>query len=70
MARFISEGILRGSLGRDFNLSGSSTIEFDLAWSDLFELLVSIYSDAVDRLDYGNSYVLDFTRDQVNLRHV
>ena len=58
-----------GSLGRDFNLSGSSTVEFDLAWSDLFQLLVSIYSDAPDRLDYGSSYVLDFTRDQVNLRH-
>ena len=63
-----------GSLGRDFNLSESSTIEFDLAWSDAFELLVSIYSDAVDQLEYGNSYMLEFRRDSVNnqvsLRHI
>jgi hypothetical protein len=57
-----------GSLGRDFKLSGSSTIEFDLAWNDIFELLVNIYSDAVDHMDMGNSYVLEFTRDQVNVR--
>lgn len=59
-----------GTLGRDFDLSGSSAIEFDLAWSDVFELLVNIYTDAVDHLDYGNSYMLEFTRDEVNLRHV
>ncbi len=59
-----------GSLGRNFNLSGSSTVEFDLAWGGLFELLVNIYSDAVDRLEYGNSYVLEFRRDEVNLRHI
>jgi hypothetical protein len=64
---FISEG--GGTLGRDFKLSGSSTIEFDLAWSDAFGLLVSIYSDAVN-LDSANSYVIEFTRDQVNLRRV
>jgi hypothetical protein len=58
-----------GTLGRDFKLSGSSTIEFDLAWSDQFDLLVNIYSDAVDRFDYGNSYVLEFMRDRVNLHH-
>jgi hypothetical protein len=58
-----------GTLGRDFKLSGSSTVEFDLAWSDVFELLVNIYSDAVDHFEYGNSYTLDFTRDQVSLRH-
>lgn len=63
-----------GSLGRDFGLTGSSTIEFDLAWNDAFELLVNIYSDAVDHLEYGNSYMLEFRHDQsgnqVNLRHV
>jgi hypothetical protein len=59
-----------GTLGRDFNLSGSSTIEFDLAWDNPSGLLVNIYSDAVDHLDYGDSYVLEFTPDQVNLRRV
>jgi hypothetical protein len=63
-----------GSLGRDFNLTNSSTIEFDLAASDAFEMLVSIYSDAVDHLDFGNSYMVEFRRDQtddqVSLRHI
>ncbi len=62
---------LPGSLGRNFNLTASSTVEFDLAWSDSFELLVVIYGDAVDHLDFRNSsYLLEFTRDQVNLRHI
>jgi hypothetical protein len=63
-----------GSLGRDFRLSGSSTIEFDLAWNDAFGLLVNFYGDAVDHLEYGNSYMIEFMHDQVNnqvsLRHV
>jgi len=58
-----------GFLGRDFGLSGSSTIEFDLAWNEVFELLATIYSDAVDHLDAGNAYVLEFTRDHVSFRH-
>ncbi len=58
-----------GTLGRDFKLTGSSTIEFDLAWADYLELLVNIYTDFLDRMDY-NSYMLQFTRDDVNLRHV
>jgi hypothetical protein len=59
-----------GSLGRDFNLSGSSTIEFDLGWNGLFGLMVNIYSDAADHFDYGNAYSLEFTREQVSLRHL
>ncbi|MGD0813694.1 MAG: hypothetical protein ABSA83_08835 [Verrucomicrobiota bacterium] len=58
-----------GLLGRDFGLSGSSTIEFDLAWNEVFELLVTIYSEAVDHMDAGNAYVLEFTRDHVSFRH-
>jgi len=57
-----------GSLGRDFKLSGSSTIEFDLAWSDVFGLQVFIYTDDVEHMDFRNSYELDFTRDQVSFR--
>jgi hypothetical protein len=56
-----------GTLGREFFLSGSSTIEFDLSWVNIFQLLVNIYTD-VDHLDYGASYVLDFTSKEVNLR--
>jgi hypothetical protein len=62
-------------LGRDFKLSGSSTIEFDLGWDGWFEFLVCIYSDAVNHFeDYGNTYLLEFARNQVtnqvNLRHI
>lgn len=56
-----------GSLGREFKLSGSATIEFDLAWSDLFDLQVNLY---YDNQNYGNSYLLDLTRDQASLRAV
>jgi len=60
-----------GTLGRDFNLSGSSTIEFDLGWSGLFDFVMRIYSDAVNHLeDYGNEYMLQFTHDEVTLRHI
>jgi hypothetical protein len=58
-----------GTLGREFKLSGSSTIEFDLGWNDSFQLLVSIYAD-MDHLDSGSSYILDFTPKEVNLRLV
>lgn len=59
-----------GTLGRDFKLTGSSTIEFDLSWNEGFQVLVSIYSDTVDHLDMGNCYVLEFTREEVNLRRL
>lgn len=59
-----------GTLGRDFKLTGSSTIEFDMAWSDLLELQVFIYSDAVDHLNAGDSYVLQFRRDQVSFSRI
>ena len=41
-----------------------------MSWNDIFQLLINIYSDAVDHLDVGNSYMLELTRDQVNMRHV
>jgi hypothetical protein len=63
---FISE--LPGSLGRDFNLSGSSTIEFDLAWRESFALLVDFYCHAVDQLDPDDSCLLDLTRKEISLR--
>jgi hypothetical protein len=57
-------------LERDFKLTGSSTVEFDLAWNDVFQLEVNIYGDAADHMDMGNSYMLEFTRGEVNLRFV
>lgn len=69
---FVSES--PGSLGRDFNLSDSSTIAFDLAWSDVFELFASIYSDASAHLDFPTSYLIELRHDQygstANLRYI
>jgi hypothetical protein len=60
-----------GALGRDFKLSGSSTIEFDAAWSGMFELVVCIYSDSVEHFEEGgNAYMLEFARGEVNLRYI
>jgi hypothetical protein len=38
-------------LGRDFNLTGSSTIEFDLACDGNFSLTLSLYSASLDRVE-------------------
>jgi hypothetical protein len=60
---------MAGSLSRDFKLTGSSTVEFDLAWTENFELSVDLYSDSPDRPDY-NSYLLQIRPDEVSLRHI
>ncbi len=66
---FVTQG--PGMLGRDFKLSGSSTIEFDLSWIGYFDLVADIYSDMLDHFDYdNNSYMLDFSHDQVLLQRV
>ncbi len=38
-------------LGRDFNLTGSSTLEFDLACEGGFSLTLGLYSATLDRVD-------------------
>jgi hypothetical protein len=66
---FLTQG--PGMLGRDFKLSGSSTIEFDLSWVGYFDLVADLYSDMLDHFDYDNSsYMLDFSHDQVILQRV
>jgi hypothetical protein len=42
-----------GTLGRDFKMAGSSSIEFDLGWAGQFSLLVVLYTDVVDHFDYS-----------------
>ncbi len=60
-----------GALGRDVQLSGSSSIEFDLAWTTAFELLVNIYSESYEHLDYGShSYFIELTPEQIGLQRV
>ena len=60
-----------GTLGRDLDLTNSTTVEFDLAWSGLFSLNVGIYCDVMDRLEInGGSCVVDFAPGKINLRQV
>lgn len=53
---FIANG--PGILGRDFGLTGSSIVSFDLAWNGQFSLILSLYTPVFDRFDYGSgSYI-------------
>ena len=66
---FISEGV--GVLGRNFDLRGSSRIEFDLQWNGTFSLIVPVYTTALDRFDYrSNSYMFYISRGYVSLQRV
>jgi hypothetical protein len=53
---FVSTGA--GALGRDFHLSGSSTLEFDLASAGSCSLLLDLYSPMLDRIDFSSSSFL------------
>jgi hypothetical protein len=58
-----------GTLGRDFKMTGSSTVEFDLVWNDVFEFVVDVYTDALDHPDYNtSSYLVELTANEVRLR--
>ena len=60
-----------GFLGRDFSLTNSSSIEFDLVWGGQFQMLLSIYTDAIDHLDYGvSSYMLTLSPENVGLQRI
>lgn len=45
-------------LGRDFGLSDSSSLEFDLAWNGAFSLSITLYAETIDRFDYSSSAYL------------
>jgi hypothetical protein len=45
-------------LGRDFGLSNSSTLEFDLSWTGPFSLSITLYAQVIDRFDYSSSAYL------------
>ena len=60
-----------GALGRDMQLNGSSSIEFDLAWTGTFDLLINLYSASRERLDYNShSYILQLNPEQAGLQRV
>jgi hypothetical protein len=56
---FVSTGF--GTLGRDFHLSRSATIDFDATSTGQFNLMMEIYASSLDRIDFGNgAFMLDF----------
>lgn len=46
------------SLGRDFKLPPTARIQFDLAWRGQFSLVMSLYTDNINNLDYRSSFYL------------
>jgi hypothetical protein len=62
-----------GIIGRDFKLTDSSSIEFDLGWTGQFNMLMAIYAGITDRLDYiynQSSYLFFFSPGFVTLQRV
>src|SRR4051812_5957209 len=58
-------------LGRDFGLTNSSSLEFDLAWSGTFSLTVTVYAQTIERFDYSTSaYVFYFTPGGVSIQRI
>jgi hypothetical protein len=58
-------------LGRDFGLSGSATLEFDLQWNGAFSLSIILYSASVDRFDYSsNAYVVYLGTGSISIQRV
>ena len=54
--KFIANGA--DLLGRDFGLTGSSTLEFDLEWNGTFSMSITLYAQIIDRFDYSTSAYL------------
>jgi hypothetical protein len=60
-----------GTLGRELNLTNSTTVEFDLAWTGVFALEAGIYCDATGRREVnGGSCVVNLTPRQISLNQI
>ncbi len=60
-----------GVLGRDLKLPSNASIEFDLAWSGPFVMLLPLYTEVVDRFDFNSScYVLYLGGNNAGLQRV
>ena len=60
-----------GTLGRDFKLTGSSSLSFDLAWNGHFSLILALYTPVLDRFDYSSSsYMFYLSPGYVTLQRV
>ena len=60
-----------GSLGRDLNLPPKARISFDMTWNGQLSLAFAIYTDSVERFDFGAScYMFYIGSGYVNLQRV
>lgn len=60
-----------GTLGRDFKMTNSSSLQFDLAWTGPFDLILTLYTDVLDRLDYSvSSYLVNLGPGFVNVQRI
>lgn len=60
-----------GSLGRDVGIPGKSRITFDIAWTGQLSLALAIYTDSVERFDFGaSSYMFYIGSGYVNVQRV
>lgn len=60
-----------GTLGRNFQLSSSSSVSFDLAWNGHFSLILALYTSLLDRFDYSSSsYMFYLSPGYVSLQRV
>ncbi len=60
-----------GSLGREVNLPGKSRITFDVAWTGQLSLALAIYTDSIERFDFGaSSYMFYIGSGYVNVQRV
>ncbi len=58
-------------LGRDFKLTGSTVLEFDLAWGASFSLSLTTYTTSIDRFDYNaSSYMYYLSPGSIALQRV
>ncbi|MDB6040246.1 MAG: thiol-disulfide isomerase-like thioredoxin, partial [Verrucomicrobiales bacterium] len=58
-------------LGRDFKLTGSSILEFDISWANSFSLSLSMYTSSTDRYDYNSSaYMFYLSPGMVSLQRI
>lgn len=65
----VAKGV--GLLGRDLKLARSSSVEFDLAWSGQFSLVLVLYTEHMERLDYStSSYMFFLSTGYIGLQRV
>jgi hypothetical protein len=58
-------------LGRDFGLTNSSSLEFDLSWTGTFSLTVTVYAQTIERFDYSTSaYVFYLNPGSVSIQRI